>query len=168
MKRINPTTGLPFKRGDVREDGLIFQTYAKTIVKKDGFFQENWLKQETLKRRNNWDKKYNDSRMSSKSNHVKLLLNASKSRAKRDNLAFDLTHAYLLSIAPDKCPVFNFELGWCQRNKIMKPHSPSLDRINPKLGYVIGNVQWISNKANTMKNDATPEQLQAFARWILS
>jgi hypothetical protein len=44
--------------------------------------------------------------------------------------------------------------------------SPSLDRIKPELGYVPGNIQVISARANVMKNDATPEELLAFANWV--
>jgi hypothetical protein len=42
MKRLNPKTNLPFKRGDIREDGYVFSKYKKTRVKKDGFFMEQW------------------------------------------------------------------------------------------------------------------------------
>lgn len=44
MKRINPKTGAPFRRGDTREDGYIFMTYQKTVVKSDGTFKEVWLR----------------------------------------------------------------------------------------------------------------------------
>lgn len=42
MKRTNPSTQLPFKRGDVREDGFVFFNYTSKI-KSDGFFLERWL-----------------------------------------------------------------------------------------------------------------------------
>lgn len=42
MKRTNPNTNKPFKRGDVREDGFVFFNYT-TTVKSDGFFMERWL-----------------------------------------------------------------------------------------------------------------------------
>ena len=42
MKRINPTTNEPFKRGDIREDGYIFFSYSK-VLRLDGTFKEIWL-----------------------------------------------------------------------------------------------------------------------------
>jgi hypothetical protein len=42
MKRPNPTTNQPFKRGHVRNDGFVFFAYTK-IAKSDGFFKEIWL-----------------------------------------------------------------------------------------------------------------------------
>jgi hypothetical protein len=38
--------------------------------------------------------------------------------------------------------------------------------MNPELGYVPGNVAVISRKANLMKNDASSEELLAFAKNI--
>lgn len=45
MKRNNPTTNQPFKRGDVREDGFVFFNYTNQI-KSTGFFMERWLSPE--------------------------------------------------------------------------------------------------------------------------
>jgi hypothetical protein len=44
-----------------------------------------------------------------------------------------------------------------------KPNSPSFDRINndPAIGYVRGNVNIISQRANQIKSDATAAELQA-------
>ena len=42
MKRLNPKTNLPFKQGDVREDGYIFKTYNLKRIKKDKHFVEEW------------------------------------------------------------------------------------------------------------------------------
>lgn len=72
---------------------------------------------------------------------------------------------YLDSITPERCPVFGMklELG----SKGFSPSSPSADRINPKKGYVRGNLQVISMKANVMKADSSPEELRIFALWAL-
>jgi hypothetical protein len=47
MKRINPNTQKPFKRGDVRKDGFVFYNYTSK-VKADGFFLERWLSPDAL------------------------------------------------------------------------------------------------------------------------
>ena len=51
MKRLNPETNLPFKRGDIRADGRLFCGY-KSKVKQNGFYGEDWVNQESF------DKKY--------------------------------------------------------------------------------------------------------------
>jgi hypothetical protein len=43
MRRLNPTTGEPFKQGDVREDGYLFLKYNIKDIKRNGEFKEDWL-----------------------------------------------------------------------------------------------------------------------------
>ncbi|WP_457898002.1 hypothetical protein [Rhizobium sp. LEGMi166a] len=63
-------------------------------------------------------------------------------------------------VIPKFCPVF----PWLElkRGPTRRPYdfSPSLDRIIPSLGYVPGNVQVISNRANRFKSDATVEEVR--------
>lgn len=47
-----------------------------------------------------------------------------------------------------------------------RDNSYSLDRILPEKGYVAGNVQVISHKANSMKYSASKEELKLFADWV--
>jgi hypothetical protein len=42
MKRLNPDTGEPFKRGDMRDDGKVFFVYSATVGK-NGFKGERWI-----------------------------------------------------------------------------------------------------------------------------
>ena len=63
---------------------------------------------------------------------------------------------------PKVCPVFGTKLDWGMNG--LTNNSPSLDRINPKLGYIKGNVTMMSHLANIMKSNATPEQLKQFSR----
>lgn len=50
MKRPNPKTGLPFVRGDIRDDGYQFSQYVNTRFDKYGFCQEYWLHPEIFKK----------------------------------------------------------------------------------------------------------------------
>ena len=71
---------------------------------------------------------------------------------------------YVRSVAPQKCPVFNQQ--FVERGSGFSRWSPSIDRINPRRGYVRGNIQVISLLANCMKRDATPKELAMFAAWV--
>ena len=86
--------------------------------------------------------------------------NNAKSRAKRKGVPFALTIDDVPPI-PETCPVLGIPLQI--NNDAARGDSPSLDRIKPELGYVPGNVMWISNRANSIKNDATPAELRAVA-----
>lgn len=71
-----------------------------------------------------------------------------KERAADRSLAFDLPIEEV--IIPQRCPA----LGIIVRvGGGRTPHSPSLDRIEPELGYVSGNVRVISDKANRLKGE---------------
>ena len=59
MKRPNPATGLPFKKGDVRENGDVFYQYRKIIRQGTGYYAEYWLTPERFKRHNFTDRSGN-------------------------------------------------------------------------------------------------------------
>lgn len=63
---------------------------------------------------------------------------------------------------PDVCPVFG--TPFIRNTKF----AASVDRIDNTKGYIRGNIQVISRLANSMKNNATQEQLEKFAHWILN
>lgn len=64
---------------------------------------------------------------------------------------------------PEFCPVLGLKLK-VGPGKLCA-NSPSLDRIFPELGYVKGNVIVISNKANMIKSNATPEEIALVAEF---
>ncbi len=70
---------------------------------------------------------------------------------------------------PAKCIYLNVPLDYrsaAQRGEDRVWNGPSIDRIDPNGGYVLGNIQVISDLANRMKQDATPAQLMAFAEGV--
>lgn len=110
-----------------------------------------WAK-ENRERHNNNARRYREL------NPVPRLYQSAKSRAKELDIEFSITKEDI--IIPDECPIL--KVPFVRRTL----YAPSLDRINPALGYVPGNVQVITRKANVMKNNATHEELKRFAEWI--
>jgi hypothetical protein len=98
-------------------------------------------------------------------NKVHLILNGIKYRCKKDNIPFDITIEDLMPF-PTHCKYLGWELTTIHGEGRVDTNM-SIDKINPELGYVKGNVQIISDMANRMKNSATKEQLITFATNVL-
>jgi len=87
-----------------------------------------------------------------------------KGRALRGGVPFDLDLEYLKSLPfPDTCPVLGIPL-----DSSTKACTPSLDRVIPSLGYVKGNVCFISTRANLLKNDASVEEVRRVLKYMES
>ncbi len=87
------------------------------------------------------------------------ILIGAKIRAKRFGLPFNLTLDDI--VIPDRCPFLGVALA--HGSGKLQANSPSLDRLRPAEGYVCGNVLVISYRANAIKQDATPEELEQIA-----
>ena len=87
------------------------------------------------------------------------MLNRSKSRAKRKGFEHNITLEDIQ--IPDKCPLLGIQLS--KGSVSVQESSPTLDRIDSSKGYIKGNVWVISYKANTIKSNATPEELLTIA-----
>lgn len=97
---------------------------------------------------------------------AKYLCGNAKLRASKRGLPFDLTPEYIESIMPPQmvCPVLGITM---ERNRgRSRANSPTLDRIAPDRGYVMGNVIVISHRANSIKSDATAQEIERVAEWI--
>lgn len=66
---------------------------------------------------------------------------------------------------PIKCPVLGIDINYAVRGKTTH-NSPTLDRFDNLLGYVIGNVDVISFRANRLKSDATNEEIKFLADYF--
>jgi hypothetical protein len=100
-------------------------------------------------------------------NLPRYLCKEAERRANKLGIPFDLSPDYIYSIWPkdNTCPVFGTEFVIARKNQACDT-SASIDRINPRLGYIIGNVAIISGKANRIKNDATQEEIQAVLDYV--
>jgi len=94
-------------------------------------------------------------------NPAKRLHAAAKYRAKKYDLDFDIEESDLE--IPEFCLVLGIEL---KQGGMNSPNSPSLDRIDNNKGYVKGNVRVISHRANTIKSNATQEELEKVLEYV--
>lgn len=92
------------------------------------------------------------------------LWTAAKGRARRDGTYFSITVEDIK--IPQICPVLGIPLSFGAKATEDRSNSPSLDRIDSKLGYVPGNVIVMSHKANTIKSNATLAELDAVIAWL--
>lgn len=85
---------------------------------------------------------------------VAYLLNIARQRCNRTGTEFCITEADLTM--PTHCPLLGTLLDTYAENVDVHP---SIDRIDPALGYVPGNVWIISHRANRIKSNATFAEL---------
>lgn len=137
------STAKTFKYGDVRADGYHFHG----VQRRTGY--EQWHSPAAWHRA-----------------RVRNTLGRTKKRAQAKQLPYDIDIGYLLSIFPEdgKCPALGIILVWGDADG--RGNSPSLDRIVPELGYVRGNVRWLSQLANQIKSDATTAEICAVADFL--
>lgn len=108
-------------------------------------------------------------RMREPDQQVRLLINRARARARSEGVPFDLAADDIF--IPTHCPVFGIPLRWpCDRGRggRARPDTASLDRIDPRKGYVRGNVEIISMRANRLKSNATAEEHERIASWMRS
>ena len=96
-------------------------------------------------------------------NIVGRMLIRARVRSRTQNVAYNITPEDIH--IPALCPVLGIPL-FVGKGR-MCDNSPSLDKLNPALGYVKGNILVMSQKANFLKNNATPDELLKLAHWII-
>lgn len=87
-----------------------------------------------------------------------------KYRAKREGLPFTIKREDI--VVPEFCPVLGIPIAASKGVRGVSPNSPSVDRIIPHLGYVPGNIAVISMRANSLKSDASADELELVAKWV--
>lgn len=98
-------------------------------------------------------------------NIVKKLLSNAKKRAKDSGLEFSITEKDI--IISNACPYFGTPMVEHSPRGSSRANTMSLDRIDSSMGYIPNNVEVISHLANTMKSNATREQLLKFAYSVI-
>ncbi len=96
------------------------------------------------------------------SNPERIMYSSAKARAKKRGLEFSISLEDI--ILPIVCPILQIILV-VNTGKV-KDDSPTLDRVDNRLGYIKGNVRVISYKANRLKNSLTEQDLKRMLNYI--
>jgi hypothetical protein len=98
------------------------------------------------------------------------LLNNASDRARRGNLPYDLDREWLAKkLEPMVCELSGLPLVRGPREKFrINPFAPSLDRIEPKLGYLKSNVRVIAFIVNRSRSDFGDEILMKMAHALVA
>ena len=148
-REINPNTGQFWVRGELDAKRGYFWEYNRN-VRDDGVQKAQFLADfETYHRE-----------------RIKTIFRKRRIFASKNKIPFNLTWQYMAEIFPTdyKCPILDIDLKWTiVRNGY---NNPSFDRKEPSLGYIKGNVYWISFRANQIKSDATRSELQRVIKYL--
>ena len=93
------------------------------------------------------------------------LLTSLRARCRASGMTCDLSLEYLLfvwGIQNGRCAYTDIDLR-LERGAGKHPLSASFDRVNPGAGYTIGNVLFVSFRANAIKHDMT---ISEFLEWM--
>ena len=94
--------------------------------------------------------------------HQRLIISTSQR-----GIHYDLTPEFLKGIWTGFCPISGEEIVLTTgEGEHLNDNSAELDRFIPELGYVKGNVTWISRKFNRKKNDSTLSELKKLVEWL--
>jgi len=155
MKRLNPNTNQPFKRGETRKDGYKFLSYHYNNLKKNGFYLESWVKPEVFERTTKQQKEcsliHNKKNQSNPVFRAKNMIQAAKTRCKKYGGEVTVTWDWVTEkIKHGKCELTDLPFDLSGVKKVGKnPYSPSIDRIDPNnKNYEIGNVRIILQSLN--------------------
>lgn len=96
---------------------------------------------------------------------VRVLYNRLKSSAKKRNIEFNLSVTDMYHIDyPLTCPILGIRMTFNKGN--VQDSSYSVDRIDNTIGYQLDNIQIISYRANTLKNNASASEMQMLSKFF--
>lgn len=154
--KINPETGKRYERGDKYKNKYVFGTASISRTNPDAIRNKTLTERQLI----TYDfeeflRAYIKDRISHKKREYRIgaLIHEIK-----------ITYKHLDEVFPRdmKCPI----LGISMRFGGSYDNSVQLDRINNDLGYLDGNVAWISAKANRAKGNLNSSELQQIANWL--
>lgn len=94
-------------------------------------------------------------------NRERAIFGQLRARARREGIEFTLTLEDI--VVPENCPVLGIPLSW---GGPVSRNTPSVDRIDNNKGYVKGNICIVSLRANSLKSDASLEEMEAILDYM--
>ncbi len=116
-------------------------------------YQAKWMREHyDLEKRRDWRQR----------NAARLMLLGAKNSGRECTISLDDI------VIPEFCPVLGIRLmtKCMKRGTTSLDAAPSLDRRDNSRGYVPGNVFVISQRANRLKSDASPEELRRLWMYV--
>lgn len=101
-------------------------------------------------------------------------INSMKSGAELRNIEFDLTDEYMWNLynkQHGRCKLSGLEIIFGTHNnqrKLSPRYTASLDRIDSKKGYIVGNVQWVHKDINRIKNNFSQDRFIELCRLVVN
>lgn len=136
----------------VRHNRRTCEASAAASARKDSYYWRNKEKHRAQHRK--WRE----------GNAAYLLWYKAKRRAEEKGLAFDIEVSDV--VIPAMCPVLGIAMASEKAGSMQSDGCPTLDKIDPSLGYVKGNVAVISWRANKLKGNGTLDELSRIADWL--
>jgi hypothetical protein len=96
------------------------------------------------------------------------LLKIASERAIKKGVPFSLTEEWAAARWTGRCELTDIEFLPNGLGSGPKPFSPSIDRINPKMGYTPNNCRFILACVNSFKHEGTDKQMFVVARALIS
>ena len=120
--------------------------------------QQSYYQRSNRKLVNKWrDKYYHAARQKTP---WQFILMSIRSRAKKDNIPFNLTKEWCITRWTGRCELCNLPFVL---NEKRHPLSPSIDKIDPNKGYVQNNCRFVLWGVNAMKGIGTDEDVFVIA-----
>jgi hypothetical protein len=147
MKRLNPKTNSPFRKGHKRDDGWVFNCYLST-TNSDGCFKELWIW--PLQKENKPPKSNNAWRDTLSGRLRGLIANAKGHSKQRNHPPPDVTVEDLLELWKEQKGLCAYT-GWKLSVITGSINVVSLERKDSAIGYTKDNVLLVCWAANSAK-----------------
>ncbi len=114
-----------------------------------------WMKFKEARKKSGWTPSKTGRKPRTDLVRERLILHSAKTSASRKGIEINIDEYDIM--IPEICPVLKIPIDVDAKRSY---NSPSIDRIDPNKGYLKGNIQIISWRANLIKNNMTLEECE--------